>query len=327
MALTAAQFDARFEGVLTRGAMFRNYRGLLQCRLPAGILLCLLGCGARRTGSSGLLGPVEPALGAMVPASGNATGANLLKNGDFEEGVLSPWLPSVSFPAKATFEVQNGKACVHIESSGSNTFDILVRQRPVPIRRHREYNLRFTARSTANARLRPRFALVGSPPQELWSALVDVGPTEQSLVARIKVTEPVNREVEFVVLMGGALQGRLPATICLDNIAVEDPEQAAATAETLPRIRVNQVGYLPKLSKFATVKCTSPAPVEWTLIDASGIKLASGRTTVFGEDKDAGELVHQIDFRPTGNQGTHLSCGSRAVKVILSTSEMISMGD
>ena len=257
----------------------------------------MCGCGVGRTKPIPTLEPIVPALGTMQPTTGSATGVNLFKNGDFEEGVLAPWLPSVSSPARGSLEVRNGKFCAQIETAGSNTYDILLRQRPLAVRRHHEYVLRLTAQSTVAAKIRPQIALVGSPTHELWSALVDVGPREQSLLARIKITDPINVDAEFVVHLGGALQGNAPVTICLDNLVLEDPEQASPVAQdSLPRIRVNQLGYVPGLSKVAAVKSTSATPLEWILIDSVGSRLASGRTRVFGEDKDAGELVHQIDF-------------------------------
>ena len=136
---------------------------------------------------------------------------------------------------------------------------------------------------------------------------MDVGPVEQSLVAHVKITEPINRDAEFVIHMGGALQGSAPVTICLDDLNLEDPEQAVPVAtERLPRIRVNQVGYVPRLAKFATVKSTNATPIDWILMDASGSKLMAGKTQVFGEDKDAGELVHQIDFSNYRHAGRSL---------------------
>jgi endoglucanase len=233
----------------------------------------------------------------MDPANDEAIGANLLRNGDFEEGVLSPWLPSVSSPAQGSIRVDQGAACTQILAPGKNSYDILLRQRPIAIKRHREYVVRIKARSTGSGTLRPQISLVGSPSHELWSALVEVGPKEQSLAARIKISEPTNADAEFVIHMGGPLQRNTPVTICLDSVVLEDPDQRPLEdTAILPRVRVNQVGYVPLLPKFATLKSTQATPLDWALLDSEGSRLTSGKTQVFGEDRDAAELVHQIDF-------------------------------
>jgi endoglucanase len=61
-------------------------------------------------------------------------------------------------------------------------------------------------------------------------------------------------------------------------------------------VLVNQVGYLPGLAKIATVRSASATPVDWTLRDAAGKKVASGKTTVFGADAASGDTVHLVDF-------------------------------
>jgi len=193
---------------------------------------------------------------------------------------------------------------VKIDASGRNSYDVLLRQRPVSIRRHREYSLRLTTWASVAAKIRPQLGLVSSPPHELWSAVVDVGPTQQSWIAPVKVTEATNSDAEFVVHFGGALATNVPVTICLDNVVLEDPEQAAPkVANPVPKIRVNLVGYVPKLPKLAVVKTTSRAPLDWDLVDSKGTRLLAGKTKVYGEDTDAGELVHQIDFSNFRNSG------------------------
>ncbi len=277
--------------------MFRISRAKL-VYFPTLILhLAAIGCGASRAREGESWGAIAPGTDTMQPAEGSAVGSNLLRNGNFEEGVLSPWSEEVTSPARGSIRVDHGMACAQILATGRNTYDILLRQRPVAVRRHRAYVLRFAAQSTHPAKLRPQVVLVGSPPRELWSAVVEVGPKRQVYAGNIKITEPVNVDAELVVHMGGRLQQAAPVTICLDSIVLEDPELApSSTAAVLPKVRVNQLGYIPRLSKIATFKSTSATALDWQLVNDSGATLSFGKTKVFGEDKDAGELVHQIDF-------------------------------
>ena len=63
-----------------------------------------------------------------------------------------------------------------------------------------------------------------------------------------------------------------------------------------PNVRVNQVGYLPQLSKYAVLVTPAETPQQWELVDSSATVLASGQTKPIGEDADSGDPVHQIDF-------------------------------
>jgi endoglucanase len=79
---------------------------------------------------------------------------------------------------------------------------------------------------------------------------------------------------------------------------------AAPSAQTATAIRVNQVGYLPNLNKLATVVSTSTSPLTWQLKNSGGTVVASGSTTVFGNDAASGEQVHIADFSSFTTQGT-----------------------
>jgi len=82
------------------------------------------------------------------------------------------------------------------------------------------------------------------------------------------------------------------------------PALAAPLAQTATAIRVNQVGYLPNLNKLATVVSTSTSPLTWQLKNSGGTVVATGSTTVFGNDAASGEYVHIADFSSYTTQGT-----------------------
>src|SRR5262245_5706167 len=64
----------------------------------------------------------------------------------------------------------------------------------------------------------------------------------------------------------------------------------------VPRLLVNQVGYLPARPKIATVRSDAAAPLDWTLVAAGGQVVARGKTAPFGVDRPSGDAVHLIDF-------------------------------
>ena len=71
---------------------------------------------------------------------------------------------------------------------------------------------------------------------------------------------------------------------------------AAAEAEQLNPIRLNQLGFLPAGPKRAVVPNASKTPLAWKLVDSAGRTQATGVTRVFGPDKASGDHVHLVDF-------------------------------
>ncbi|MBO9544296.1 glycoside hydrolase family 9 protein [Caulobacter sp.] len=75
-------------------------------------------------------------------------------------------------------------------------------------------------------------------------------------------------------------------------------------AEEAPRpIRLNQMGLEANGPKRAVLADASKSPLDWTLLDASGATVASGKTKVFGDNAASGEHVHQIDFSSVRKAG------------------------
>ncbi|HEY5957805.1 MAG TPA: cellulase N-terminal Ig-like domain-containing protein, partial [Polyangiaceae bacterium] len=79
-------------------------------------------------------------------------------------------------------------------------------------------------------------------------------------------------------------------------VLVAEDEDALPQDPPAPKIRHNQVGYLPNQPKFAVVGSDSKTPLDWSLVDDKGAVVASGKTTPRGLDADSGDSVHQIDF-------------------------------
>ena len=65
-----------------------------------------------------------------------------------------------------------------------------------------------------------------------------------------------------------------------------------------PRVRVNQVGYLPAGPKSATLVSDATAPLSFTVVDAAGEAIFTGATKVWPErpDPTSGLSVHVLDF-------------------------------
>ncbi|MET7418925.1 glycoside hydrolase family 9 protein [Dactylosporangium sp. NPDC005555] len=102
----------------------------------------------------------------------------------------------------------------------------------------------------------------------------------------------------------------IAAASALLALTVGAPPAAAAPDPGSP-VKVNQVAYVPGLTKQATVVSSSAAPIGWTLRNAAGATVASGQTTVKGADALSGDTVHIADFSAydTPGSGYVLSAG------------------
>ncbi len=268
--------------------------------------LAVAGCGGSSQEAASPVGGTVAAKAKMQVGDPGKKGDSLLRNGAFDEGTTIPWSVAITPPASGEGKLSDEELCVDVKAPGKQTFDIVVRQRPLVIQRDHQYTLKFKAHSTAQTRARPSVG-VTSPKKELWSAIVDVGPTPQVYGATFSINEDVASDGEVIIELGGPLAGTAqPFTICFDDIALEDPKfkrLEPRVGPPRPKVRVNQIGYFPGLDKHATVKNPSQEPLDWKLLDASGETVATGKTEVFGEDQDAGEFVHTVDFSSVQKKG------------------------
>src|SRR5262249_16082859 len=86
-------------------------------------------------------------------------------------------------------------------------------------------------------------------------------------------------------------------TLCLDNVSLTGGAPPPVyVPDTGPRVRVNQVGYLAKGPKNATVVTAATDPLPWQLADAAGNVVASGMSTPRGMDQASNQNVQTIDF-------------------------------
>ncbi len=105
-------------------------------------------------------------------------------------------------------------------------------------------------------------------------------------------------KLSFVVLL---TLGLVSSLVGLPSLMTQ---AAPAVQAGQPTVRVNQVGYLPNLPKLASAVNTSTSPQTWQLKNSGGTVVASGSTTVYGNDTASGEHIHLVDFSSFTTQGT-----------------------
>jgi endoglucanase len=249
------------------------------------------------------------AAGAEYAGSSEGLSArnNLIKNSDFEDGTSLPWTISFTDPANGNAAVENGAFCLNIQHAGTNAWDAQVRHREMVLNEGREYTVQFVAFSSKPTKVRAKLGMSGPPYAEYWNSTIDLGPEPSMFRGGFIMRRGKDATAEFAFHMGGQLSGGAPLTVCLDDVFLNDPLFIAPPREAaapVPDVRVNQVGYLPGLPKYATVRSGAKVPVSWRLFNSASENVAEGMTHVFGDDADSGEHVHWIDFSSFIGEGT-----------------------
>ncbi|MET8279557.1 glycoside hydrolase family 9 protein [Micromonospora sp. NPDC005174] len=222
-----------------------------------------------------------------------------IDNGDFSAGV-SPWFSYGTDPLTVT----DGRLCATVPGGLANPWDAGIGQDGVPLIAGAEYKLGFDITATPGTAVKAVLQL-GSAPYTTYAA-VDAAATGTTQRVESTFTVPDdNQNAQLIFQVGGSAQAQ---TICLDDVSLRGGEPPAPyEPDTGPRVRVNQVGYLPGGPKNATVVTEATTPLPWQLHSASGAVLASGTTTTRGVDAASGQNVQTVDFSSYRTPGTGLT--------------------
>jgi endoglucanase len=211
-----------------------------------------------------------------------------LVNGDFADGTAPWWWTGNLAP-----EVVDGQLCTEVPGGTVNPWDAIIGQDNLVLQTGENY--RFTVTATASRPVTVR-ALVQRPVDPFPTQLDErplLGP--EPTTAEFAFTSTADwQDAQVAFQVGGQAE---PWTFCLDRVSLTSGAAPPDfTPETGPRVRVNQVGYLPDGPKAATVVTEATEPLTWELRDAAGAVVAGGLTEPFGLDETSGQTVHTLDF-------------------------------
>jgi endoglucanase len=234
-------------------------------------------------------------------------GGNLLKVATFDGDTSAPWSAVFSAPGAGGGAVEDGAYCLEVRNAGENRWDAQLRHRDMVIQRGHRYTVQFRAWASQETDAYPKVGMAGPPYTEYFGKTITLRETPQSFQATFEVDTPDDPTAEFAMHVGGSMaRGGMPLTICIDDVYLSDVQfEPVREAGALPRpdVRVNQVGYLPRARKIATIVSDSEEPLKWKLLEASGAAVAEGVTAVFGYDESSGDHLHQLDFGAAAAQG------------------------
>jgi endoglucanase len=223
-------------------------------------------------------------------------GAEQIRNGDFSNGTAG-WY---SYGTTAS-GVVDGRLCSEVPGGLANPWDAGVGQNDIPLIAGETYVLSFDASAEPGATVRVTVQLGNEPYTSYFVEDLALTGEVQHVERTFTATEDTDR-AQVAFQLGGSAEAY---TFCLDNVSLlGGEEEPPYVPDTGPRVRVNQVGYLPDGPKNATIVTDATEPVAWELRSADGAVVASGQTTPRGVDPASAQNVHTVDFSSVRTPGT-----------------------
>ena len=216
-------------------------------------------------------------------------GGENVRNGDFAAGT-DQWFTT----GNLTPAIVDGRLCVTVPGGTSNPWDAIVGQNDIALQQGVSYRYSYDVSSSVEGKnVRALVGLSVAPFDAYFTSNELLSPTTKSSSNTFEQpTTTAQGQVAFQ--LGGS---PTPWTFCVDNVSlVGGSAPEPYVPDTGPRVRVNQVGYLPDGPKGATLVTAATAPVAWQLKNASGKVVRSGTTDPAGTDVTSGLNVHEIDF-------------------------------
>ncbi|MDQ0383825.1 endoglucanase [Streptomyces sp. DSM 42143] len=243
----------------------------------------------RRTALVSLTALLAAAVTALPAAPAGAEETEQVKNGTFDNGTESWWASS-----NVTAAVTDGRLCADAPGGTANRWDAAVGQNDITLVAGESYKFSFTATGTpADHVVRAIVGLSVSP----YDTYHEVSP--QLSVSGNTYSYTFTSPVDTTQGQVGFQLGGTPEAwrFCVDDVSLlggVKPEPYVP--DTGPRVRVNQVGYLPSGPKNATVVTDATSRLPWQLKNDRGRVVAHGWSKPRGVDASSGQNVHSIDF-------------------------------
>ncbi|MFJ7114016.1 glycoside hydrolase family 9 protein [Streptomyces albogriseolus] len=243
----------------------------------------------RRTALLTLTGLLATALTAMPAAPAGADEVEQVRNGTFDDGT-DPWWASEGVTAGAS----EGRLCADVPGGTANRWDAAVGHNDIALVEGETYRFSFSATgSPAGHVVRAIVGLQVAPYDTYYEVSPQLSVSGDTYAYTF--TAPADTEQAQVGFqLGGSPD---PWRFCVDDVSLLGgvaPEPYEP--DTGPRVRVNQVGYLPAGPKNATLVTDATRKLAWQLKDGTGRVVRTGWTVPRGVDASSGQNVHSVDF-------------------------------
>ncbi|GAA3738612.1 endoglucanase [Spinactinospora alkalitolerans] len=209
-------------------------------------------------------------------------------NGTFDNGTTGWW-----GTANTTVEAVDGRLCADVPGGTASPWDVIIGQNDVSLEAGESYEFAFTASADRPVTVRALIQRDVDPYPTQLDERPRLDTEAQTRTFAFTSTESWD-DAQVAFQVGGSDEAW---TFCVDDVSLRGgAEPPVYEPDTGPRVRVNQVGYLPHGPKNATLVTDAADPLPWELADAGGEVVAEGSTAPEGVDASSGQNVHTIDF-------------------------------
>ena len=228
-------------------------------------------------------------LTAVPAAPAAADEVEQVVNGGFDSGA-DPWWSTPGMP----ITVRDGKACVDVPGGTTNRWDAAVGQNDIDLVAGESYRYSFTASGDPDGHVARAIVGLSVSPYDTYfeaSPALTVSGDTYSYTFTATVT---TAQAQVALQVGGSADAW---GLCLDDVSlVGGVPPEVYQPDTGPRVRVNQVAYLPGGPKRATLVTETTTRLRWQLRNAAGATVARGWSVPRGVDVSSGQNVQTIDF-------------------------------
>lgn len=235
---------------------------------------------------------------AVTCAQANAAHADepeLIRNGTFDS-TAEPWWHTTNL----AFDISSGRLCSDVPAGTINPWDAIIGLDGIPLVKGETYAFSFFGTATPGKTAKALIQLPVDPWTQYLAATPELSVSGNTYTYTF--TSPVDLpDAQVAFQLGGSTTAW---TFCMDNVSLKGGAPPDVyVPDTGPRVRVNQVAYLPKGPKNATLVTKSQEPLPWTLKHGDSV-VREGTTTPRGLDASSGQNVHSIDFGSFTTAGT-----------------------
>ena len=225
-----------------------------------------------------------------------SSGTENVRNGGFDNG-FDQWFAT----GNLTPEIVGGVLCVNVPGGTVNPWDAIVGQNDIALEQGTNYSFSFEASGVPSRNARALVGLADPPFSTYFVQTPLLGADRLPYGGTFEQPETTPRgQVAFQ--LGGSVE---PWRFCVDNVSLLGGAEAEPfIPDTGPRVRVNQVGYLPDGPKGATLVTEATTPVAWELKNSAGAVVKTGNSVPKGVDNTSALNVHEIDFSRYHREGT-----------------------
>jgi endoglucanase len=243
----------------------------------------------RRTALLSLTALLAAAVTALPAQQAGAEEIEQVRNGTFDAGTESWWASS-----NVTAAVDDGRLCADVPGGTANRWDASVGQNDITLTQGESYRFSFSASGVPEGHVVRALVGLQTEPYDTWYEATPLLSADGGSYS-YTFTSPVDSvQAQVAFQVGGSAD---PWRFCVDDVSLLGgvaPEPYEP--DTGPRVRVNQVAYLPSGPKNATLVTDATHRLPWQLKNSRGATVAHGWTTPRGTDVSSGQNVHSIDF-------------------------------